>query len=78
MTTGQALAHLRKAKGLTQADLADRAGLSPAAISSIESGRHLARADTRRRLCKALGVPYSRHEELFGPMASWPSRRPSQ
>ena len=65
----QALTDLRRAKGLTQADLARLAGISPGALGKIEQGKHRARPSTRRRICKALRVAYVKHEQLFGPLA---------
>jgi transcriptional regulator with XRE-family HTH domain len=50
---------LRKARLkqlLTQAQLAVRAGMTPASISRIETGKGKARISTVRRLADALGV----------------------
>jgi DNA-binding XRE family transcriptional regulator len=63
------LAEVRRERGLTQADLAYRSGLSPGTIGKIEQGTHSARPNTRRLLCRALRWPYSKHAELFGPLA---------
>jgi transcriptional regulator with XRE-family HTH domain len=41
---------------MTQAQLAMRAGMTPASISRIETGRSKARISTVRRLTDALGV----------------------
>jgi peptidoglycan hydrolase-like protein with peptidoglycan-binding domain/DNA-binding XRE family transcriptional regulator len=48
------LRDLREQVGLTQALLADRAGLSERAISDIERGKKQPREDTLRRLARAL------------------------
>ena len=48
---------LRTVRDLTQAGLADKAGLTQATISDLESGRQqMATFSTLRRLAKALGV----------------------
>jgi len=49
--------------GLTQAQLADRAGVSRALVSALESGRHLPRIDAALALARVLGTTA---EELFG------------
>ncbi|MCB0220169.1 MAG: helix-turn-helix transcriptional regulator [Chrysiogenetes bacterium] len=48
------LAQIRKALGITQAQLAERAGLTQGAISKTESGMH-ASLETLRELIEALG-----------------------
>lgn len=47
---------LRTAKGLSQQALADRAGITQAAVSQIEAGLHDPRYSTVIRLSMALGV----------------------
>jgi DNA-binding XRE family transcriptional regulator len=47
---------LREKAGLTQAQLADKAGLSPQAIASLEQGTRGPTWETVRRLALALGV----------------------
>lgn len=49
------LAAWRKAAGLTQAELAEKAGVRTATVSDIERGAD-ARLDTMRRLAAALGL----------------------
>ena len=63
------LARLRRERGLTQDDLAYRAGVSKGTIGKIETGRQRARPSTRRKLCRALRVAYVKHETVFGPLA---------
>ncbi|MEW6693817.1 transcriptional regulator, y4mF family [Tepidimonas thermarum] len=46
----------REHLGLTQAEVARRAGMSQAALSQIESGEHKPRKATREKLAKALGI----------------------
>jgi len=53
----------RVAAGLTQAQLAERAGLSRALVSAVELGRHQPRIDAALALARALGTTA---EELFG------------
>jgi mRNA interferase RelE/StbE len=50
---------LRKHRGLTQAELAKRAGITQAFLSESESGRKTGTADTLKSLAKALAVPLS-------------------
>jgi ribosome-binding protein aMBF1 (putative translation factor) len=45
---------LRQRRGLTQQELARRAGTSHSAISRIESGQHKTSVETLRRIAKAL------------------------
>ena len=48
---------VREALGITQHDLAARAGLSQGALSHIESGKHGTTAETNRKLAEGMGVP---------------------
>ena len=50
---------LRKAEGLTQEELALRAGLTDGAIGHIETGRFYGRPATRHAIARALDVPYT-------------------
>ena len=55
---GQQLLRLRQRSGLTQAQLAERAGLSTAIVAALEQGRRLdPRLSTVCNLAAALGVP---------------------
>lgn len=58
------LQSLREAAGLTQTELAARAGVSRQSIGAVEAGRHLPRVDAALALAAALGVDV---EDLFGP-----------
>lgn len=49
------IAKLRLEQGLSQAELAHRAGTHPSCISRIESGKEAARGLRAYRLAKALG-----------------------
>ncbi len=46
----------RKYFGLSQRELAERAGLTQAQVANIENGRQIPRADTLLKLSDALGV----------------------
>jgi transcriptional regulator with XRE-family HTH domain len=53
------LKKLRQSKGLTQAALATRAGISRAYLARLEMGRHDPHLSRLRKLAKALGVKVS-------------------
>ena len=54
---GEVLRHYRVAAGLTQAELAERAGLSERGVSDLERGlKHRPHKDTVRLLATALGL----------------------
>lgn len=55
MEASQALRHARQAAGLSQRDLAVRAGVAQPAIARIESGAVVPRVDTMDRLLRACG-----------------------
>lgn len=57
------IAAWRRHRGLSQAALARRAGLSPVWISRIERGAGHGSRETRRRLAEALGAPVWALEE---------------
>ena len=64
---GALLRSLRKAAGLTQEELALRAGLSPNAVSALERGtRRHPYPHTVRSLADALGLPEERRAALLG------------
>ena len=56
MLTGSKLKAIRALRGITQADLAMLAGVSPTAIAEYETGKRDLRTDTVRKLCEALKV----------------------
>ncbi len=72
VTLGQRLRHLRRARGLTLAQLAGRVGGASSALSMIENGRREPRLSMLQSLAGALDVPL---EELLRPEP--PSRRAS-
>ena len=57
---GRTLKTLRLAKGKTQRQLAEKAGLHRITLLQIELGRSKPDFDTLERLAKALGTPMSR------------------
>ena len=50
------LRRIRERQALSQAELAERSGVSPATIVSLESGRAGAQYGTIRKIAQALGV----------------------
>ena len=56
MITGKTLRAIRSLRGITQADLAIKAGISPTAIAEFETGKRDIRASTIAKLCEALSV----------------------
>jgi len=64
ITFGTKLQSLRRAKGLTQRQLAQRVGVDFSYISKVENDRlPPPAADTIEKICHELGV---RHDELLG------------
>ena len=64
MALAQMIAYYREKRGLTQRELADKAGVSPGAIGQYETGRTKPRIETLFRIATALEVTVS---ELFDP-----------
>lgn len=60
---------IRKAAGLTQAELARRASVTGPMISFLETGRCQASERTRQAISAALGIPADQQAEVFGPLA---------
>ena len=59
---GKRLAAVRRAKNLSQEELASRAGLHAVAITYIETGKRLPKLNTVHKLATGLGISV---EELF-------------
>jgi predicted transcriptional regulator/DNA-binding XRE family transcriptional regulator len=57
VTFGQRLRHLRRARGLTLTELADRVGRAPSVLSLIENGRREPKLSLIEQLATALSVP---------------------
>jgi transcriptional regulator with XRE-family HTH domain len=78
---GERIATLREEQTLTQADLAERARISPSTLSQIESGRvPRPHVGTIRKIARALGVEpqeLRRAEEPALPLAKGPGAGPS-
>jgi transcriptional regulator with XRE-family HTH domain len=71
MTFGEALRDARRTAGISQRELAERAGVDFSYISKIENGRvPPPAADTVVKLCEIIGVPA---EELLSLMGKVPS-----
>lgn len=66
------LRRLREVKGLTQAQLADKAGISRLGYANIENGRAEPKVSTLRRIADALGV---RLQDLVAPVPTLRSVR---
>jgi transcriptional regulator with XRE-family HTH domain len=62
-TLGERLAHIRKEKGVTQVELANRVGIVQNLVSAYECGRLRLQAEMAIRFAKALGVSA---DELLG------------
>ena len=74
---GDRLRRLREAAGLTQEELADRAGLSRDAVSALERGRRRhPQAQTFRALATALGLSEEEVRELRSAAPLRPGGRP--
>jgi transcriptional regulator with XRE-family HTH domain len=56
---GQSIWRLRRAKGLTQLELAEKMGLSRVAIATMEGGKQTIPFQNLLRLSRILGVPLS-------------------
>jgi len=54
---GQRLRHIRRSRGLTLAELGDRVGRAPSALSLLENGRREPKLSLIEALASALGVP---------------------
>ncbi|MBI4564588.1 MAG: helix-turn-helix transcriptional regulator [Planctomycetes bacterium] len=64
---GRKIRVLREKKGMTQEDLAERAGLTQSHVSRLEDGKHSPSNVTLRKIAKALRVSvhkidYEEHE----------------
>lgn len=57
MEIGKVVNILIKKKGLTQAEVANRIGKSPTALSQMINGVYNPSPDTLDKICKVLGVP---------------------
>lgn len=53
---GQRIAQLRKERGITQQELAERTGMQQGNIARIEAGKYSARFDTLQTIAEAMGL----------------------
>lgn len=59
MNIGTAIKTLRKERGISQKDLAEKAGLSPNALSQIELNEAFPQRSNINKICEALNIPVS-------------------
>ena len=59
MTIGEAIKDARIKAGMTQAELAERLGISPQAVSQYERGKKNPRLSTIQKFADALGIDVS-------------------
>ena len=59
MNVGNAIKNLRKKRGISQKDLAQKCGLSANALCSIENSDSFPSKDSINKICDALGIPVS-------------------
>ena len=59
MNVGEAIKDLRKHKGLSQKELAQKCGLSANALCSIEKNESFPSRESMNKICEALGIPTS-------------------
>lgn len=53
---GQRIAQLRRERGITQQELAERTGMQQGNIARIEAGKYSARFDTLQIIAEAMGL----------------------
>lgn len=53
---GEEIRHVRKAKGWSQQDLADHAGVSRPSVARVETGQQGISTDTLQKIAKALDL----------------------
>jgi len=71
---GNRLLAVRKGAGMTQQELADKAGLTQWSIAQIENGHRVPGFETVLALAEALGVPLS----AFDPSTEVPKPKPKK
>ena len=59
MDVGQAIKTLRLKQGMTQAQLAERCGMSTTALCYLETGKSYPPRATVERICAVFGIPQS-------------------
>lgn len=53
---GEKIRNIRKSRGMSQSDLAAKAGIAQSTLSYVENGSKHPHFDTLRSICRALGV----------------------
>jgi transcriptional regulator with XRE-family HTH domain len=59
MNIGEAIKEMRTDRGLSQKELAKRAGISATAVCNIEKGHSFPSKETIKAICDAIGIPVS-------------------
>lgn len=59
MNIGEAIKKMRASVGLSQKELAERAGISATAVCNIEKGHSFPSKETIQAICDAIGIPVS-------------------
>ena len=59
MNIGEAIKKMRASVGLSQKELAERAGISATAVCNIEKGHSFPSKDTIKAICYAMDIPVS-------------------
>lgn len=59
MNLGETIRDIRKSKGFKRRELADRVGISPNAMCSIEKNYSFPSKETIKAICDAMDVPVS-------------------
>ena len=59
MNIGEAIKKMRASVGLSQKELAERAGISATAVCNIEKGHSFPSKETIKAICDAIGIPVS-------------------
>ncbi len=57
MNIGNGIKNIRKIRGISQGDLAERINISPSSLSQIENGIKRPTAKNLKKICDALNVP---------------------
>ena len=63
---GRFISEKRKAQGMTQAQLAEKLGITDRAVSKWETGRSMPDVSLMMELCSQLGITVKLPETLFG------------
>ena len=75
MSFAENMKTIRKQKGLSQKDLADRLGVTPAMVSAYENGKRLPKLQNIKRIAAALGCT---GDDLIGTNHSRDTITPTQ